>query len=72
MNNNLKYGIKGKYLNKDYSNLKGDQITLTTPSKLFSDYSIPDDPNYNHLLIGPFDTNGYNLTIPTGNTLIIL
>lgn len=46
--------------------------TLTTPSKLYADLIIDDDPDINHSLIGVFDTNGFTLTVPAGNTLTII
>ncbi len=46
--------------------------TLTTPSKLYKDLFIEDDSEINHLLIGPFDTNGFKLVVPFGTTLTVM
>jgi len=46
--------------------------TLTTPSRLYKDLNIPDDPDVNHILAGPFDTNGFTLSVPAGTTVTIV
>ncbi len=46
--------------------------TLTTPSKLFRDHSISNALDVNHLLLSPFDTNGFVLEIPNSVDVTIL
>ncbi len=46
--------------------------TLTTPSRLYADLTIPDDWQVNHILAGTFDTAGFILTVPASTTVTIV
>ncbi len=55
--------------------IKGDTAwtrTLTTPSQLYADLVIPNDPDVNHILAGPFDTMAFVLDVPAGTTVTIV
>ena len=47
-------------------------LALTTPSSIKADYTFPDDAEVNHLLVGPFSTTGFTMTVPTGITVTII